>query len=332
MSIEYLTAAFKAEVKNSPAKFVLVALADYANEVGEAYPSISTLQKKTEQNRKTVIKHLKKLEGLGFISDTAERKGLTKQVKVWKLHLLEGETAPNSGSLDDNNNEPENGTVSQGENSTESGTVKEAQKGDSSKNGTVPNLPDNNPESGTVKGSQKRYTDPSVLLTLTDPSDTARAEVLKNADPDHQLTEQELIACKPEEVHAQLWESFLKLRKRRKAEVTVRATIALLKSLITCVHHGVAMNDMIQTCLEKGWKGVNVEWYLNLQAVGASTSQSQPAGKLTLPRDNEQLERFAQQNGLPGPGRGESWSQYRHRLTQFIERQQQESHQEVVNA
>lgn len=196
-------------------------------------------------------------------------------------------------------------------------------------------------------------------------------KALKDLDPDRLLNDEELISCKPEEVHASLWESFLKLRKRRKAEVTVRATIALLKSLITCVHHGVAMNDMIQTCLEKGWKGVNVEWYQNQKNIGNNSATPKPStnpvdpdevkkqeeariqaekrqeyqhevhlndtlqreGKrLILPRENAHLENFAKRYNLPSANTGESWPQYRQRLNQFIERKQLESQQETVDA
>lgn len=87
MSIEYLNAAFKASVKPSSLKFVLVALADYANEVGEAYPSVETMNNKTEQDRKTIMKNYARLEELGLISDTGERKGRTKKVVVYRLHL-----------------------------------------------------------------------------------------------------------------------------------------------------------------------------------------------------------------------------------------------------
>ena len=85
MSIEALTWAFKQKVRPSGAKFVLVALANMANERGEAYPSIAYLSDVTQQDRKSVIGHLDNLEDIGLIADSGKRKGATGQVKVYKV-------------------------------------------------------------------------------------------------------------------------------------------------------------------------------------------------------------------------------------------------------
>lgn len=158
MSIEYLNYAFKCFIKKSSTKFVFVALADYANEVGEAYPSIETLCRKTSLNRKTVIAALKELRAIGVICDTGLKRGETKQVKVWQIFTPKGLLL---SSLFDKSNSTENGTVnSDDSNSTE--------------NGTVPFLPENSTENGTVKPSQKRDTEPSVSLTISEPPDSVQ--------------------------------------------------------------------------------------------------------------------------------------------------------------
>ncbi len=140
MSIKHLNKAFEANIQQSSLKFILVALADYANEVGEAYPTTETLCEKTALNRKTVLAGLTKLAELGFITDTLQRKGRTKQVRVWHI------------------------------NDTENGTLKASQKRNSTENGTVPFLPANDTENGTLKASQKRDIEPSILLTTNEPS------------------------------------------------------------------------------------------------------------------------------------------------------------------
>ena len=83
MSIEALTWAFKQPIKPSGAKFVLVALANMANERGEAYPSTAYLTDVTQQDRKSVIAYLDQLEAIGLIEDSGKRKGGTNQVKVY---------------------------------------------------------------------------------------------------------------------------------------------------------------------------------------------------------------------------------------------------------
>lgn len=137
VSIDYLNAAFKAEIKPSSLKFVLVSLADYANEEGEAYPSVQTLCNKTCQDRKTVLSNLKKLVERGIIFDTGDRKGRTKQIPVFRLSIG---TIKQSQKRDALSNSPENGTV------PKTGQLKAGKS----------------PENGTLKESQKRDIEPSV--------------------------------------------------------------------------------------------------------------------------------------------------------------------------
>ena len=130
MSISALNNAFKADIKKSSLKFILVAMADYANEEGEAYPSIQTLNNKTSLNRKTIIAGLMQLETLGYLKNTGKKVGRTNSISVWQITSL----------------------------------VQQSQKGDSlvssPKNGTS-----SSPKSGIAKQSQKRDIEPSSLLT-----------------------------------------------------------------------------------------------------------------------------------------------------------------------
>ena len=132
MSISALNYAFKADVKKSSLKFILVAMADYANEEGEAYPSIQTLNSKTSLNRKTIIAGLMQLESLGYLKNTGKKVGRTNSITVWQI----------------------------------TGPVEQSQKGDSlvssPKNGTS-----SSPKKGTPKQSQKRDIEPSVILTTS---------------------------------------------------------------------------------------------------------------------------------------------------------------------
>jgi hypothetical protein len=138
VSVEAITWALKQPIKSSPAKFVLVALANCASgDTFVAYPSIAYLADTTAQDRKTVINNIRKLLGWGLIEDTGARVGTTKQIPVYRLRgpdLLA--SIPKPGQF---------------------------QKRNGSENGTVPNPPRNS----TVlppKQSQKRDTEPSEPL------------------------------------------------------------------------------------------------------------------------------------------------------------------------
>ena len=96
-------------------RLVLLSLADRASEDHCAYPSMARLVEDTEMDRKTVLKIIDELVEDGLIQDTGERKGRTKQVKVYRLLGVTGrETVPTTVLLDDENDNlksPNNGTV-----------------------------------------------------------------------------------------------------------------------------------------------------------------------------------------------------------------------------
>ena len=96
-------------------KLVLLSLSDRAGEDHCAYPSVARLVEDTEMDRKTVLKIIDELIEDGLIVDTGERKGRTKQVKVYQLMGVNGrETVPTTVLFDAGNddlNSPNSGTV-----------------------------------------------------------------------------------------------------------------------------------------------------------------------------------------------------------------------------
>jgi hypothetical protein len=132
VSVESITWALKVPVPASSAKFVLVVLANQANdETGLAFPSIAYLAEATGQDRKTVIGNIAKLIDWGLIEDSGQRVGATKQVIVYRLLK--------SADL----------------------FAEQSQKRNSSKIGTVPKT-DGNSTVFPPKQSQKRDTEPST--------------------------------------------------------------------------------------------------------------------------------------------------------------------------
>jgi DNA-binding transcriptional ArsR family regulator len=63
-----------AEIRPSGRKFVMMALADYADEAGECFPHVSTLASYTGQSEKTVRDHLNALEAAGWIKRKRSRR------------------------------------------------------------------------------------------------------------------------------------------------------------------------------------------------------------------------------------------------------------------
>ncbi|AKG09025.1 hypothetical protein AAX05_01245 [Moraxella bovoculi] len=86
MSFKAMAWATEQEVTTtSTQSHLLLILASFANEVGECYPSIATIVKKTRLAEKTVRKCLKELLELGLISDT--KKTAYFGAKIYQLNL-----------------------------------------------------------------------------------------------------------------------------------------------------------------------------------------------------------------------------------------------------
>ena len=95
--------AWETDPGSSSLKLILLSMADRADEYNLCYPSIERLVKDTCLNKKTVQAGLISLMKMGLISDTGERKGATKRVRVFSLNLTK------NGML----NDPKNGIQNQ---------------------------------------------------------------------------------------------------------------------------------------------------------------------------------------------------------------------------
>jgi hypothetical protein len=74
MSIEALSWAFNLDLPSSGAKLTLLALANYSNESGEAYPSQKAMAIKTCLCERAIRTHLATLESLGIISRVSRKR------------------------------------------------------------------------------------------------------------------------------------------------------------------------------------------------------------------------------------------------------------------
>ncbi|MFC4275549.1 helix-turn-helix domain-containing protein [Achromobacter aloeverae] len=191
MSVEAISWALKQPIKPSSAKFVLVAIANCAD--GQdfiAWPSMAYLTEATDQDRKTVLANVARLKEMGFLEDTGERKGSTKQVIVYRLKT------------------------------PEIGTVKEAQKRNSTENGTVPKT---DIKSTVFPHKESQISHERVPKTghgtVIEPSKKRQGTV--NKSPAVTL---------PDWLPEQVWQDWVAHRKAVKAPLTDRAAeLSILK-------------------------------------------------------------------------------------------------------
>ncbi len=137
--------AKKAKTGRSSAKSVLTWLADMCGADFTTYPSIAALAEATELDKKTVQASLQHLMAMGFIQDTGERRGRTRQIPVYRLIGVEESIADAEHTQKrehyqkrDRLKNTENGIVSGKK--PKNGTVKNSE--------TIPFFPSNDPKNG----------------------------------------------------------------------------------------------------------------------------------------------------------------------------------------
>lgn len=89
MSFQAMAWALKQPVKTSE-KFLLVVIANYADENGQSWPSIARLCTDTGMSRATVQRSLRKLEKAGFVSCHKRVRGA---LQTSNLYTLKGKSA-----------------------------------------------------------------------------------------------------------------------------------------------------------------------------------------------------------------------------------------------
>ena len=91
MSLKQTQWAWSIQIKSGP-KYVLLALADYADDFGKCYPSLKQLQKKTGISRSALINHLMLLrnENLISVQKQYDKNGYRRQ----NLYFLQSNLSP----------------------------------------------------------------------------------------------------------------------------------------------------------------------------------------------------------------------------------------------
>ena len=216
MSVEAISWVLGLKVERSSAKFVLVAMANCANNDLTCWPSIQYLADATCQDRKTVLENIKRLKDAGFIADTELRKGHTGQVIVYQLK------------------NPENGTV------------KESQKRNSTENGTVPKPEANSP---VFSVKQSRFSVVTVPKTGHGTIKEPSIEPSRN----HKSAAAFVL---PQWIPIETWSAFMETRKAKKAKSTDYALGLIVESLENFSRDGHDPIEILKNSIKGGWSDV----------------------------------------------------------------------------
>ena len=77
----------------------------------------------------------------------------------------------------------------------------------------------------------------------------------------------------PKDIDPELWQSWMEVRKRKKAVNNEIAITALLRRLDECEQHGYEKNFAIKVAIEESWKSVKFDWIDNLTKTNKKTSE-----------------------------------------------------------
>ena len=233
MSVEAISWAFQQPVPHASAKFVLVAMANHADGDMRCWPSSAHLCAQTSQDRKTVQANLQRLRDWGYIVDTGERRGVTKQVPVYQLKQ------PENGPVKAPSSAPESDAKA-----PEFGGVEQAQKRDSSADETGPNFPPNRP-----KFPQKQ----AQISPETGPK-TGHGTIKNHQEPsrNHKTDTREL----PDWLPLDAWTGYLEMRKAKKKAPTERALDLVLIDLAKFRADGHDVGAILDASTLNGWTGV----------------------------------------------------------------------------
>jgi hypothetical protein len=298
VSFEAINWAFSQPIKHSTAKFVLVAMANHADAQMTCWPSLAHLCAQTAQDRKTVQAGIVRLRELGYIEDTGERKGTTKQVIAYRLKTpVIGPVSSIPGTDEEgatkSSKSTENGPVSGGNNelgndektapnTSENGPVKEAQIPPCTENETGPFFPLKRPVFPTKEAQISHETGPKTGHgTIKEPSRNHQGTINKKNVAEKFIPLDELLKLG---IDAQAAADWLKIRKAKNAPLTQTALNGLIREAGKA---GLSVCDAVKLCCERGWQSMRADWLQN----GRTQSPRGPASDSQRQADNEEAYR-----------------------------------------
>lgn len=260
MSFDAIRWALAQPLQKSPAKFLLVALADCVNEKSEdwlCWPSVAHLADTTAQDRKTVLTGIKYLQEAGYIEDTGGKAGRTKQIAIFRLKT------PKFGPVDADvkesqisQNQGADYPPNDADNSTEIGTVKEAQKRNSTGNGTVPDFPSNSTVFPMKESQISHETVPKTGHgTSKEPvMEPVKEPIHKRARASHAFDAASIPL--PDWLPSETWQMWVRNRKQAKRPITEDGAKLQLRNLGNYREEGQDPVAVIENAIANGWQGL----------------------------------------------------------------------------
>lgn len=277
MSFDAINWATKQRVGNATAKHALLWLAFHANgRSGECFPSVELLMEEMEVGSKNTVKAaLKTLIDAGLISSKREMKGNRVSRTFYCLNVDGSISDPSNidGSIIDRSNIDADGSNFDGHGSISDWLMgqpltpnKEIEQGiNKEANSTSMRTSGNSSAIAAVASAQAQTPYPEDFdQSLFDEAQreaqlagekTTDEPPMKEEKPKRKRSSN---VQKPESVSEQVWNDFSALRTKRRAPITETALKGIQREAEKA---GIALEEALSTCCERGWQGFKAEWY-----------------------------------------------------------------------
>lgn len=289
MSFRAMAWATEQEITTtSPQSHLLLIMASFANDMGECYPSINTMIKKTRLSEKTVRKCLKELLELELISDT--KKSSYFGAKIYQLNL----DTPSKSTTPSKN--------TRGSKSTTTPLVDLPQGGGNFTTDPLVNLPPN----PVIEPINKPIIEPVSYDTHTHETQTdenhqnakkpkTTSSVKKSKSLNDKLTTDDLMNLKLSDfkfsdddfnnipnlgnwlfndLDYQVVKDYIATRKTK---LTITAVKMIVKQSALA---NINLNSALEFCIDAGWQSFKAEWYFNRQQPKQTHFNQQPTNRM----------------------------------------------------
>ncbi len=274
--------------QTSPQSHLLLIMASFANDMGECYPSINTMIKKTRLSEKTVRKCLKELLELELIADT--KKSSYFGVKIYQLNL----DTPSKSTTHSKN--------TGGSKSTSTPLVDLPQGGSKSTSTPLVDLPPN----PIIEPINKPIIEPVSYDTHTHETQTdenhqnakkpkTTSSVKKSKSLNDKLTTDDLMNLKLSDfkfsdddfnnipnlgnwlfndLDYQVVKDYIATRKTK---LTITAVKMIVKQSALA---NINLNSALEFCIDAGWQSFKADWYFNRQQPKQTHFNPQPTSRM----------------------------------------------------
>lgn len=244
MSIDSLSWAFNLDLPSSGAKLTLLALANYADADGVAYPSQKAMAKKTCLCERAIRSHLSNLERMGVISRVARTRSngsFTSDLFQINMDWIP-EITPKTPAAD----------FAVGKNCQRQILPSPAADFAAVQRQILPS-----PAADSAAPEPSLNTTITKTLNVTKSNNAERA-VAAGADLKKiRSNENTAVILRNLGVSDSVAKDFIQLRKSKKAAITKTALDGIEREATKA---GMSLENALRTCCERGWAGFKAEW------------------------------------------------------------------------